>query len=131
MTKDAKAVVKNLMVQIEIAQTHIRNLDSILHYLSSVSPGEKLNIGDVRSRLIARELSLWQDICMWGLTLDNDARDRIKAAAYDRMLKDKAVCSYLSEDGTTPGRWLSSDAAEFREMARKAFAPAEPVTVSI
>lgn len=119
-----KEVVENLLVQVQCIQEHLRNFDSICSFLLNDGFGHiTIDTGDIRSRLCEKELALWQAIGMWGLTLDDKTRDRIKCAVYDRMLKGKSVCEFLSDDGTPPGRWLASDEKEFREMARKAFAP--------
>lgn len=62
-------------------------------------------------------------MAMWGLTLDDAERNRIKAAAHHRFLRDGISVGTWLNDGVEPSKWLTSDAEEFRDMARKAFGP--------
>jgi len=59
------------------------------------------------------------------LTLDREEQDRIKAAVYDRFLRDGMSVATWMNNGTSPGSWLSCNEDAFREMAKAAFAPKE------
>lgn len=86
--------------------------------------GGEIDCGNLHRELLDSELHEWRNLFMWALTLGDEARDRIKAAAHERFLRDGMhVAHWLTPEGTTPGKWLSTDEEEFREMARAAFAP--------
>lgn len=79
--------------------------------------------GNTYELLIEKELSEWRGIMMWGLVVDDATRDRIKAAAHDRFLSEKQSVNKWWNDGQEASHWYTSTEEEFREMARKAFAP--------
>jgi hypothetical protein len=71
--------------------------------------------------LIEQELELWRNLFMWAMTLPQKEIDRIKAAAYERFLDKFSVSHWLGD----PTSWSQATEDEFREMARKAFKPAD------
>lgn len=120
-----KDMVMQCLERIEMVQMHQKAIDSARWFVSHRSPGERLDDGlGLRARLWEIEANEWRSLFMWGLTLDDAERDRIRAAAYDRFLGDSAsVGHWLSPSGVTQSGWMAADEDEFREMARKAFAP--------
>jgi hypothetical protein len=62
---------------------------------------------------------------MFGMTLKDEDRDRIKAAAYERFLSDKMSVKHYLPGGDSAGHWLVADEEEFRAMVKVAFAPKE------
>ena len=85
----------------------------------------EIDHGDIINKLYEEEMVEWRKLAMWGLTLDDADRDRIKAAVHQRFLRDGMSVHDWMSDGVAAGSWLSSDEAEFRAMAKKAFAPKE------
>ena len=127
MRLTSRSVVEQSLVRLEIVQAHIRAVDAAREYALSVTPSWRgpADTGTLRARLIDLEIDEWRKLCLWGLTLSDEERDRIKAAAYQRFLSPGgSMADWLSPDGAMPGAWLAADEEAFREMARKAFAPA-------
>lgn len=121
-----KQMAESVMERIELTQLHIRAVEDAAHFAAKGRFGQEADRGPLWELLIRQELDEWRNLFMWSITLDDAERDRIKAAAYDRFLKKgMSVSHWLSDDGRTPGHWLVADEEEFREMARKAFAPKE------
>ena len=120
-----KDVVAQCLERIEFIQQHQKNVSAAVHHIHSRAHGSKqVDTGDIMSRLFDQELTEWRNLAMWGLTLDDDERDRIKAAAHARFLHDGMhVANWLNSDGVSPGSWLKADEDEFRAMAKAAFAP--------
>ncbi len=119
-------MVTRCLQQIERLQEHQKAIHAALNAVRMVrGPGRSdIDAGGLDLELHRLELDEWRKLAMWGLTLDDAERDRIKAAAYDRFLNDgQSACLWLSADGRTPGAWSGADEAEFRDMARAAFAP--------
>lgn len=83
----------------------------------------KHNTGNTYELLIEKELDEWRGLMMWGLVVDGAIRDRIKAAAHDRFLSERVSVNKWWNDGQEASHWYTSTEEEFREMARKAFAP--------
>ena len=79
--------------------------------------------GKLLSDLMQAELDEWRNLLMWALVADIDTQDRIKAAAHQRFLSERHAVAQWFNDGAYPSSWLKADENEFREMARKAFAP--------
>ena len=111
-------VLRKHMSACESAAYHLRNRDG--YYRETPTGWEELRRG-----LMQAELDEWRGVMMFGLTLDSKKRDRIKAAAHERFLKEGTTVAHWWNDGTPPGQWLVADEDKFREMARKAFAPKE------
>lgn len=123
-----RKVAEQLLAQIELIQMHVQNIDNATYCLNQeTSSNTNVNLGNLRSLLMQKEMDAWRSLFMWSLTLNNEEQDRIKAAAHERFLKgDKTVSAFLEH--CMPGRWIVADKEEFREMARKAFAPKEDKT---
>ena len=117
-----KQIVINGLARVEAIQKMIIQLDDMCSFIGSHTR-KTVDIGDIRSELVRIELDEWRTIAMWGLTLSDEDRDRVKAAMHEEFLgKDRVVSHYLN-NGVSPGMWLSADDEEFREMARDAFRP--------
>lgn len=122
MKLSAKNIVLNQLAQIELIQGHISALDSCVDFLARDQHATQiLTAGNLRDKLYQEEVKAWRNLCMWGLTLDDDDRARIKAAVHDRLIVGKHVASWLTPDGRSTGWWMKADEDEFRAMARDAF----------
>lgn len=68
---------------------------------------------------------------MWGLTLEGQELDDIKALLHNRFLNDNiSVAHWLDGSGVTPGVWLEKDEQDFRELCRKHFAPKDALPIN-
>ena len=116
-----KDVIKNTLVNINQLQEHQKNVLSALFRVRALADN-KIECGDLLNELLKQELYAWQQLCMWGLTLEPDEHADIKALVHARMLSDRnSVSAYLSEDGVTPSSWLAKDETEFRAMCAAHF----------
>ena len=118
-----KDMVEHCMERIELIQQHVRNVDNAKTFLSLMNIFDDIYVGDLRHALIKQEVDEWRKLAMWGLTLDDAERDRIKAAVHDRFLRDDVKVADWFSGGVSPSQWLSSDENAFRAMAKAAFAP--------
>ena len=119
-----KRMIEECLERIELLQLHIANVDSAKAHLSRLKQwqGFKVDSGNLRSELIDTELDEWRKLFMWCLTIEDETRDRIKAAAYQRFLDQRNnVSQWLNPDGVVASRWLKVDEDEFRAMASKLF----------
>lgn len=120
-----KQMVEESLVRISHIQEHIKSVDAAVSFLRNRKRHDEFNTGETRGRLFEAELDEWRNLFMWAITLDGEEKERIKAAAYERFLKDGIHVAHWFNNGVSPGSWLSSDETQFRDMARKAFAPKE------
>lgn len=118
-----KDIVEQCLQRIELVQHHVQNIDNAARFLGEAKRWESVDVGNLRDGLIEQELSEWRKLAMWGLTLEEAERDRIKAAVHDRFMRDGMHVADWFSGGVSPSSWLSSDEAEFREMAKVAFSP--------
>jgi hypothetical protein len=119
-----KQLVFEAMVRIQDIQNHIKAIEEASYYLQNRDRQIRIDYGNIRSLLIDRELDEWRGLMMWGLTLDDQYKDRIKAAAHARFLHDGiSVSHWLNQDGVSPASWFEADEIEFRKMAKTAFGP--------
>ena len=118
-----KEMVIEALERIEILHTHISNVMQAQSHIMHIRPGKEVSYGNLYTVLMEEEMHEWRSVVMWGLTLDDKDRDRIKAAVHNRFLNDKMHIAHWLNNGITPSRWLSADEEEFRAMVRKAFAP--------
>ena len=120
-----KQMVEEAMERIELLQLHVNAVEAAARCLQHRRSyrGETITYGNLRDTLFEEEMKEWRNLCMWGLTLDDDERDRVKAAAHQRFLADGTHVANWFNRGVTPGSWLSADEAEFRAMAKKSFGP--------
>ena len=118
-----KQVVEECMARIEQLQEHIKAIEAAAWCLRARKRWVDVDYGNIHDLLISDELEEWRNLALWGLTLDDVERDRVKAAAHQRFLRDgMSVGTYLN-NGIEPSKWLVSDEEDFREMAKKAFGP--------
>jgi hypothetical protein len=120
-----KQIVEESMVRIEQLQLHIAAIDAAVRCLSERRKNFQIDFGNLRDALYYEEMNEWREMFMWGLTLSDDDRDRIKMAAHQRFLRDGMYAAKWFNNGRTPGSWLSADEAEFRAMVKSVFSPAE------
>ncbi len=120
-----KSIAVGCLERIEVLQEHVRRVNDAVHYIRSLDRRTEIDHGDIINKLYEEEMVEWRKLAMWGLTLDDADRDRIKAAVHQRFLRDGMSVHDWMNDGVAAGSWLSSDEAEFRAMAKKAFAPKE------
>lgn len=120
-----KDMVMQCMQRIESIQHAVEMLDQVNRLLYDECRHQQIDEGNLRTLLINKELNEWRNVAMWGLTLDDAERDRIKLAVHARFLrKDMAVAHWLN-NGVAPSSYMQADEDAFREMARKAFAPGD------
>lgn len=122
-----KQVVEESLVLIQLLQEHTNTVDAAASFIRHLKPHytTPVDFGNLREKLINLELEEWRKLFMWALTLTTEEQDRIKAAAHDRFLNNKAYVAHWFTGGTYTDRWLVADEEEFREMAREVFAPKE------
>lgn len=125
MNLSTKKMLEESMARIELLQLHISAVDSAASHLSRIKYHDfKVDKGNLRSALIEEELDEWRKLFMWGLVVDDELRERVKAAAYQRFLDQRnSVAQWLNPDGVVAGSWLQSEEDEFRKMVNKAFKP--------
>jgi len=114
-------ITKECMERINVLQEHIMAVENAARYISSATYRERVINSNLRELLIEEELEEWRNLCMWGLTVDDKTRDRIKVAARQRFLRDDISVAHWLNNGVMPGHWLVADEDEFKEMAKKAF----------
>jgi len=107
-----KKVVEECMIRIKTAQEHISAVEMAGYFIRDVRRYRNVEYGNIREFLTA-----------WGLTLDDAERDRVKAAVYQRFLRDGMSVGKWLGNGIEPSQWLVSDEEEFRAMAKEAFGP--------
>ena len=118
-----KSIVVGCLERIEVLQEHVRRVSDAVHYIRSLDRRTEIDHVDIINKLYEEEMIEWRKLAMWGLTLDDADRDRIKAAVHQRFLRDGMAVHDWMSDGVAAGYWLSSDEEEFRAMAKKAFSP--------
>lgn len=118
-----KTVVEECMTRIEQLQEHVKAIEAAAYCLRARKRQRQVEFGNLIDSLISDELDEWRNLALWGLTLDDAERDRIKAAAHQRFLRDGISVGTWLNNGVEPSQWLVSDEEEFRDMARKAFGP--------
>ena len=118
------ALVERLLAEIDVVQSHVKAVEDAASYARQSRHAMTVDFGNLHSMLVQEELSKWRELAMWGLTVSDAERDRIKAAAHDRFIAGRRdVSHWLSESGHSPSAYAVADEEAFREMARKAFAP--------
>jgi len=118
-----KQMLTESMERIDLLQRHIEAVESATSYLSRLRQTVPVGVDSLRQALIEEELKEWRNLFLWGLVVDQDTRDRVKAAAHDRFLRDEIDVGHWLNRGNSPGSWLVADEEKFRAMARKKFAP--------
>lgn len=67
------------------------------------------------------ELEHWHSLFMFGLVVPDEIKDRIKAAAYERFLNEKASIMEFAYCGEIPSSWFTKDEEEFRKLLRERY----------
>lgn len=106
-------------------QEHISAVEAAVYSIMKRDRNKIIDYGNLRECLINDELDEWRKLFMWGLTLDKERRDRIKAAAHNRFLRDGMHVANWINNGISPGTWFVADEAKFRTMAKAAFSPTD------
>ncbi len=115
-----KDMIIQAMARIDVIKKHRENIQLAWRF-SGVE--NDITVRVIMEALWQKEVYEWMSVAMWGLTLDDSDRDRIKAAAYDMFLSQGKGVRHWLFDGENPGRWLAADEDEFRKMAAEAFSP--------
>lgn len=118
-----KEIVAGCMARVEESQRHISAVEAAVNFVLSRNHQMIIDSEHLRAALLNEECKAWRDLFMWGMTLEQDVIDRIKAAAHQRHLRNDMEIARWLNNGVMPRSWLSADEEEFREMARVAFAP--------
>jgi len=117
-----KEIVLGQLEKIELYQQHIRNVEDAARDVRDRGR-TSVEYGNLMALLVDAELAAWRNVAMWGLTLEDAERDRIKAAVHSRFLHDGVSVQSWMNNGTSPSSWLKADEDAFRGMAKTAFAP--------
>lgn len=120
-------IIIQIMSKIELLQSFIKEIDEASSYVANAKSNYsfKLDTGNLRSTLIDMELEQWRHLCMWGLTIEDETKERIKASVYSRSLRDGISVYDWIDGGVSPGKWLTASEDEFRAMAKELFKPKE------
>lgn len=118
-------MVLQCMQRIESIQHALDLLDQIKRLIWDDHRSREIDEGDIGRILIEKELGEWRNLCMWGLTVTDAERDRIKTAVHERFLRNGMSVAHWWNNGVAPSSYLTADEEQFREMARKAFAPTD------
>lgn len=118
------SAAQEVLIRIDHIRHHVESLQAIQRYLQErFSYHDKTDYGTIWEKLHEAELGEWRNLFMFGLVVDDATRDRIKAAAYDRFLKDRSGLMSWISGSPNPSHWLSSQEDEFRRMAQDLFQP--------
>lgn len=109
-------MARESLERIELLQEHTRAVDAAAYCISARDRHAKIDHGNLRDKLIQAELDEWRKLFMWAITLDDDERARIKAAAHERFLSDRMHVADWFSGGTSPGVWLELDSANLARM---------------
>lgn len=120
--KTNQDLVVEILERIEHIQNHLNALEGVVYYVQGRKYGRAdVDPGNIRQHLFELELNEWRNLFMFAITLPDGERKRIKAAAYDRFLRDGMhVANYFS-GGDSPSSWLAADEEEFRAMVKQKF----------
>jgi hypothetical protein len=118
-------MVLKSMQRIEYLQHAVEMLDQISRMIYDDGRHKTVDEGNLRRLLIDKELAEWRTVSMWGLTLSDAERDRVKAAVHQRFMRDDMHVASWFNGGDLPTSWLQADEEAFREMAKKAFGPTQ------
>lgn len=124
MKFSSKRMVEEALKRIDVLQGYIAAIDSATSYIYNIEHSKIVDSGSLRKTLIEMELGEWRHLFLWGITLDQAERDRIKLAGYQRFIKDIDISPWLN-NGIKNSSYLTADKEEFLEMAAHAFAPSE------
>ena len=114
-------IVEDCLRNIDMLQSHIQHVEAAVYYANQCRHKHGLDAGTLRQTLIEEELDQWRSLFMWGLTVDEQVRARIRAAAYDRFLSHgKEICQWLNA-GHCPSAYLVADEEEFRKLVDRLF----------
>lgn len=118
MEPDVKQIVEHTFAKIISLQNHIDNVHAAQR---AVGRDHNLNCGNLIQTLYAEQVREWKNLFMFGMVMDDETKDRIKAAAYQHFLSDRIhVADYYSNASY---EWMEAGEDEFRRMCRELFAP--------
>lgn len=117
--ENTKEFVEKTLSRIMLLQKHQESVMAAVH---CVLNERDCNFGNLIEVLYRAEVKEWRNLFMFGLVVDDETRDRIKVAAYERFLDDHI---HVSNFWTNSSDWLHSSEEEFRRMCKSLFAPAE------
>lgn len=124
-----KEVVLDVLASIEATEEHIRRLDEMARYAREHNKYTEVLTGNLREILFGIEIDQWRRLLMWGITLEEKDRDRIKAAAHQRFLRKGMSVADWMNGGIQPSSWLTANEEEFRELIEKTFKPSSETGV--
>lgn len=116
-------MAEDCLIRIEFLQNLIVQFDETVKHLKEREEFAQIDTGNIRERLFKEELDEWRNLFMWAITLEENEKERIKAAAYDRFLSKKRCVAKHLNNGIPPSRWLSSSEEEFRRIVEQHFLP--------
>ena len=110
--------------RIATIQHHIKSVESASSFICNRRSGTTVDCGSLHRQLMEAELDEWRQFAMWGLTMTAAVQNRVKAAVYERFLREHMdVSHWLPSDVSQPDKWMRANEDDFREMARIMFAP--------
>ncbi len=118
-----KQMVEEAMGRITAAQEHTKAVHAAAQFLSRPNRRQNIDYSALITALYERELEDWRGLLLWGITLSDEERERVKAAAFERFLSDGRYVADWMNDGLAGGGWLTADEDQFRAMAKEVFAP--------
>ena len=117
-----KQMVEEAMGRITAAQEHTKAVHAAAQFLYKPCR-PSVDCSALITALYERELEDWRGLLLWGITLSDEERERVKAAAFERFLSDGRYVADWMNDGLAGGGWLTADEDQFRAMAKEVFAP--------
>lgn len=118
-------IIAQLLETIELVNQHIQAVMAAKYCIQHHGRRGTQIDENITDELYQMELDAWRSVFMFGLTLPDRERERIKAAAYERFLSDKSSVGFYLNGGTHASSWSCADEDQFRSMCRELFAPKE------
>ena len=121
----SKKMVEQALENIRTLAEHQKAVQAALYRVRDMSPrhaSSEINEGNLYQTLIRLELDQWRDLFMFGMTLDDEEKERIQAAGVARFLSDGMyVGHYITNRHGDPTSYWTADEKEFREMVKNTF----------
>jgi hypothetical protein len=113
--KAKREIAEKLFTEILQCQSDMNSLAEIANRAEERNYGSSQHsaaVQSLRAAIYQREVRLWRDLAMWGMTLPVKDQERIRTAYYERCVK-----------GYVKPSWFTASDDDFNTMAREAFLP--------
>lgn len=122
--KMSKETVEDIIADIKRIDEHISNISAAQSYLHSGfsryrDSEDRIHSGNLLSALYMEQNRLFRNLFMFGLVVDKRTRDKIKAIAYDRYIKDHHFYPTMNRHRVS----YDMEEQEFDRACRSLFAP--------